>query len=107
MKKRTNFQAGKIMRDLQNPDMLVPPITDARLVPYLRFSFFDTSMILKQGGCSRKITVISFRVNKANYNKYFPNVKGIFLDLSMYYNQIRLQAKLNYLSPIENREQVA
>ena len=42
-----------VMRDIQNPNMLVPPITDAGLVPNLKFSFSDTSMILKQGGWSR------------------------------------------------------
>ena len=45
-----------VMRDIQNPNMLVPPITDAGLVPNLKFSFSDTSMILKQGGWSREIT---------------------------------------------------
>ncbi|MED3311118.1 oxalate decarboxylase [Bacillus thuringiensis] len=45
-----------VMRDTQNPNMLVPPITDAGLVPNLKFSFSDTSMILKQGGWSREIT---------------------------------------------------
>ena len=28
-----------ILRDLENPNMLVPPITDAGTVPNLRFSF--------------------------------------------------------------------
>jgi oxalate decarboxylase len=46
-----------IMRDLQNPDMLVPPITDAGLLPNLKFSFSDTSMKLNHGGWSREITV--------------------------------------------------
>ncbi|MBS4203454.1 oxalate decarboxylase family bicupin [Lederbergia citrea] len=46
-----------IMRDLQNPDMLVPPITDAGLIPNLKFSFSDTSMKLDHGGWSREITV--------------------------------------------------
>jgi oxalate decarboxylase len=46
-----------IMRDLQNPDMLVPPITDAGLLPNLKFSFSDTSMKLDHGGWSREITV--------------------------------------------------
>lgn len=27
-----------IMRDLENPDMFVPPVTDAGLVPNLKFS---------------------------------------------------------------------
>ncbi|MEA0565775.1 oxalate decarboxylase family bicupin [Lysinibacillus irui] len=46
-----------IMRDLENPDMLVPPTTDAGLIPNLRFSFSDTHMTLNQGGWSREITV--------------------------------------------------
>ncbi|KZZ84013.1 oxalate decarboxylase family bicupin [Bacillus sp. SJS] len=46
-----------VMRDLQNPDMLVPPKTDAGLVPNLKFSFSDTSMKLNHGGWSREITV--------------------------------------------------
>lgn len=45
-----------ILRDLQNPNMLVPPITDAGLVPNLKFSFSDTSMTLNHGGWSREIT---------------------------------------------------
>jgi oxalate decarboxylase len=45
-----------IMRDLENPDMLVPPTTDAGLVPNLKFSFSDTYMTLNQGGWSREIT---------------------------------------------------
>lgn len=46
-----------IMRDLENPDLLVPPKTDAGLVPNLKFSFSDTHMVLKHGGWSREITV--------------------------------------------------
>ncbi|MBH5320354.1 oxalate decarboxylase family bicupin [Paenibacillus sp. GSMTC-2017] len=46
-----------IMRDLENPDMLVPPITDAGLLPNLKFSFSDTVMTLNHGGWSREITV--------------------------------------------------
>lgn len=45
-----------IMRDMQNPDMLVPPSTDTGLLPNLKFSFSDTSMKLKKGGWSREIT---------------------------------------------------
>lgn len=45
-----------IMRDRENPNMLVPPITDAGLVPNLKFSFSDTSMTLNHGGWSREIT---------------------------------------------------
>lgn len=46
-----------IMRDLENPDMLVPPETDAGLLPNMKFSFSDTSMTLNHGGWSREITV--------------------------------------------------
>ncbi|MFJ7406063.1 MULTISPECIES: oxalate decarboxylase family bicupin [unclassified Lysinibacillus] len=46
-----------IMRDLENPDMLIPPITDAGLLPNLKFSFSDTHMTLNNGGWSREITV--------------------------------------------------
>ncbi|MFE7061003.1 oxalate decarboxylase family bicupin [Sutcliffiella sp. NPDC057660] len=46
-----------IMRDLQNPDLLVPPKTDSGLLPNLRFSFSDTSMKLNFGGWSREVTV--------------------------------------------------
>ena len=45
-----------ILRALENPDMLVPPVTDAGTVPNLRFSFSDTNMTLKHGGWSRQIT---------------------------------------------------
>jgi oxalate decarboxylase len=46
-----------VMRDLENPNMLVPPITDAGLLPNLKFSFSDTHMQLNHGGWSREITV--------------------------------------------------
>ncbi|MDK8188658.1 oxalate decarboxylase family bicupin [Paenibacillus sp. UMB7766-LJ446] len=46
-----------VMRDLQNPDMLVPPVTDNGLLPNLKMSFSDTHMQLNHGGWSREITV--------------------------------------------------
>lgn len=46
-----------VMRDLENPDLLVPPVTDAGTVPNLKFSFSDTHMQLSHGGWSREITV--------------------------------------------------
>jgi oxalate decarboxylase len=46
-----------VMRDLENPDMLVPPATDAGTVPNLKFSFSDTHMQLNHGGWSRQVTV--------------------------------------------------
>ncbi|CAN7387429.1 oxalate decarboxylase family bicupin [Paenibacillus sp. LjRoot56] len=45
-----------IMRDMENPNMLVPPITDSGLLPNLKFSFSDTSMKLNFGGWSREVT---------------------------------------------------
>jgi len=46
-----------VMRDRENPDMLVPPATDAGSLPNLKFSFSDTNMQLNQGGWSREVTV--------------------------------------------------
>ncbi|KRE70010.1 oxalate decarboxylase family bicupin [Paenibacillus sp. Soil750] len=46
-----------VMRDMENPNMLVPPITDSGLLPNLKFSFSDTSMKLNFGGWSREVTV--------------------------------------------------
>ena len=46
-----------VMRDVENPDLLVPPVTDAGTLPNLRFSFSDTHMQLNHGGWSREITV--------------------------------------------------
>jgi oxalate decarboxylase len=46
-----------IMRDIENPDMLVPPATDAGLIPNLKFSFSDTHMQLNHGGWSREVTI--------------------------------------------------
>ncbi|NRF95081.1 oxalate decarboxylase family bicupin [Paenibacillus frigoriresistens] len=46
-----------IMRDIENPDMLVSPVTDAGSLPNLKFSFSDTNMQLNHGGWSREVTV--------------------------------------------------
>lgn len=53
-----------IMRDCENPDLLVPPVTDAGLLPNLKFSFSDTHMTLKDGGWSREITVRELPISK-------------------------------------------
>lgn len=53
-----------VLRDLQNPDMLVAPITDNGLVPNMRFSFSDTHMQLNHGGWSREVTVRELPVAK-------------------------------------------
>lgn len=46
-----------VMRDMENPDMLVPPVTDAGTLPNMKFSFSDTHMQLNHGGWSREVTV--------------------------------------------------
>ncbi|MFC8683925.1 oxalate decarboxylase family bicupin [Brevibacillus porteri] len=46
-----------VMRDRQNPNMLVPPVTDAGLLPNLKFSFSDSFMTLNHGGWSREVTI--------------------------------------------------
>jgi oxalate decarboxylase len=53
----TDFGPRDVIRDLENPDMLVPPATDAGTIPNLKFSFSDTPMQLNHGGWSRQVTV--------------------------------------------------
>ena len=53
----TDLGPRDIVRDLENPDMLVPPVTDAGLLPNLKFSFSDTHMTLNHGGWSREVTI--------------------------------------------------
>lgn len=60
----TDLGPRDIMRDIQNPDMLVSPATDAGTVPNLRFSYSDTHMQLNFGGWSREITVRELPVAK-------------------------------------------
>jgi oxalate decarboxylase len=44
-------------REAENPDILVPPHTDAGTLPNLRFSFADAHMRLEAGGWARQVTV--------------------------------------------------
>jgi oxalate decarboxylase len=53
-----------VIRDLENPDMLVPPVTDAGTIPNLKFSFSDTYMQLNHGGWSREVTVRQLPIAK-------------------------------------------
>jgi oxalate decarboxylase len=46
-----------LIRDQQNPDVLVPPSTDHGTLPNLRFSFSDAHMRLETGGWTRQVTV--------------------------------------------------
>src|SRR6201991_2036350 len=45
-----------LMRDRENPNMLVPPSTDHGSLPNLRFSFSDAHMRLEPGGWTRQVT---------------------------------------------------
>jgi oxalate decarboxylase len=54
-----------LMRDRQNPDILVPPSTDQGTVPNLRFSFSDAHVRLTPGGWTRQVTVREFGVSKS------------------------------------------
>jgi len=46
-----------VLRDLENPDLLVPPATDNGTLPNMVFSFSDAHMQLNEGGWSREVTV--------------------------------------------------
>jgi oxalate decarboxylase len=45
-----------VVRDRQNPDLLVPPSTDHGTLPNLRFSFSDSHVRQESGGWTRQIT---------------------------------------------------
>jgi oxalate decarboxylase len=53
-----------LVRDKQNPDLLIPPSTDHGTLPNLRFSFADAHMRLEPGGWTRQITVRELGVSK-------------------------------------------
>lgn len=53
----TDFGPRDVLRDIENPDMLVSPVTDFGTIPNLKFSFSDTHMRLEHGGWSREVTV--------------------------------------------------
>jgi oxalate decarboxylase len=53
-----------LTRDLENPDLLVPPPTDHGTLPNLRFSFSDAHVRLESGGWTRQITVRELGVSK-------------------------------------------
>ena len=43
-------------RDLENPDILVPPPTDSGTISNLRFSFSDAHQRLEEGGWAREVS---------------------------------------------------
>jgi oxalate decarboxylase len=53
-----------LMRDRQNPDLLVPPSTDHGTLPNLRFSFSDAHMRQETGGWTRQVTQRELGVSK-------------------------------------------
>ena len=53
-----------LLRDKQNPDILVPPATDHGTLPNLRFSFSDAHMRLETGGWTRQVTVRELGISK-------------------------------------------
>src|SRR5882757_3829205 len=63
-----------LMRDGQNPDVLVPPSTDRGSLPNLRFSFADAPMRLETGGWSRQVTARDLGVSK--------NIAGVNMRLN-------------------------
>jgi oxalate decarboxylase len=63
-----------LIRDRQNPDLLVPPATDHGTLPNLRFSFSDAHVRLESGGWTRQVTVRELGVSK--------NIAGVDMRLN-------------------------
>jgi oxalate decarboxylase len=53
-----------VVRDRQNPDLLVPPSTDHGTLPNLRFSFSDAHVRQESGGWTRQVTVRELGIAK-------------------------------------------
>jgi oxalate decarboxylase len=70
----TDHGPRNLMRDRQNPDLLVPPSTDQGTLPNLRFSFADAHMRLASGGWTRQITSRELGVSK--------NIAGVNMRLN-------------------------
>jgi oxalate decarboxylase len=63
-----------LMRDRQNPDLLVPPSTDHGTLPNLRFSFSDAHVRQEAGGWTRQVTVRELGISK--------NIAGVNMRLN-------------------------
>ena len=70
----TDLGPRNVIRDQQNPDLLVPPSTDHGTLPNLRFSFSDAHMRLETGGWTRQVTVRELGVAK--------NIAGVNMRLN-------------------------
>jgi oxalate decarboxylase len=53
-----------VIRDRENPDILVPPSTDSGTLPNLRFSFADAHMRIERAGWTRQVTVRELAISK-------------------------------------------
>jgi oxalate decarboxylase len=53
-----------LVRDRQNPDILVPPSTDHGTLPNLRYSFSDSHVRQESGGWTRQVTVRELGISK-------------------------------------------
>ncbi len=53
----TDFGPRDYVRDRENPDLLVSPVTDKGTMPNLTFSYSDVHTRLQDGGWSREVTV--------------------------------------------------
>jgi oxalate decarboxylase len=63
-----------LIRDRQNPDLLVPPSTHHGTLPNLRFSFSDAHTRLESGGWTRQVTVRELGISK--------NIAGVNMRLN-------------------------
>jgi oxalate decarboxylase len=63
-----------VLRDKQNPDLLVPPATDHGTLPNLRFSFSDAHMRQETAGWARQVTVRELGISK--------NIAGVDMRLN-------------------------
>jgi oxalate decarboxylase len=63
-----------LMRDRQNPGLLVPPSTDHGTLPNLRFSFSDAHVRQESGGWTRQVTVRELGISK--------NIAGVNMRLN-------------------------
>jgi oxalate decarboxylase len=70
----TDIGPRNLLRDQENPDLLVPPSTDHGTLPNLRFSFSDAHVRLESGGWTRQITVRELGVSK--------NIAGVNMRLN-------------------------
>ena len=60
----TNPGPRDLVRERENPDLIVPPATDHGTLPNLRFSFADAHMRLESGGWTRQVTVRELPISK-------------------------------------------